>query len=578
MIKQTNKRRAAAFIFAALLIMTAIICRRCVYSMEKRSVLAHVLDFVRSSCYLVLYSFWAISLEQRIIHRQTRKILVGIALLELYWMLVRTIKFLFVVNLDGMRWLWYMYYVAMIMIPMLALLAAMTMGKNDEYRLPGWLWGLVAISVGLVVFVLSNDFHQLVFSFPADRTLWHDDYRKNGIGFYIVITWEFLCAVSALTLICVKARIPKIKKLRILPFLPLVFILVYSACYMLKLPFIKLYMGDFTAVACVSCTLILECCIQCHMICTNSHYKELFQVNDIRTQIIDDEGHLYLKSDKAKPLDMAIVRQSFGGPVLMDNGVRVSVAPIRGGDIVWEDDVSKLITLNQLLDENNEELQTYNEVLQEDVRQRAKRLKLEEKNRIFDEMQKQTAGQVEALAGLLKQLRKASTDENARQLLRRVVMLGTYLKRKNNMIFMALQEGYVTMAELKQAFRETREGLKVCQIESAYRIETSEQLPGAAMQLYDVYHEILQALWDVLTGIYVSIEEYTSADAVQAAKIHKDDSSLVLTIVAECNADLKDKKVSAVSVSDITEQLVKSYPKLSLQQDDDGLWYLNYSI
>ena len=92
-------------------------------------------------------------------------------------MLVRTIKFMFVVNLDGMRWLWYMYYVAMIMIPMLALLAAMTMGKNDEYRLPGWLWGLVAISVGLVVFVLSNDFHQLVFSFPEDRALWHDDYR-----------------------------------------------------------------------------------------------------------------------------------------------------------------------------------------------------------------------------------------------------------------------------------------------------------------------------------------------------------------------------------------------------------------
>ena len=81
MIKQINKRRAAAFIFAALLIMTAIICRRCVYIMEKRSVLAHVLDFVRSSCYLVLYSFWAISLEQRIIHKQTRKILVGIALL-----------------------------------------------------------------------------------------------------------------------------------------------------------------------------------------------------------------------------------------------------------------------------------------------------------------------------------------------------------------------------------------------------------------------------------------------------------------------------------------------------------------
>ena len=48
--------------------------------------------------------------------------------------------------------------------------------------------------------------------------------------------------------------------------------------------------------------------------------------------------------------------------------------------------------------------------------------------------------------------------------------------------------------------------------------------------------------------------------------------------MAECNADLKDKKVCAVSVSDITEQLVKSYPKLSMQQDDDGLWYLNYSV
>ena len=85
----------------------------------------------------------------------------------------------------------------MIFIPMFALLVALSLGKPENYRLPAVTSLLYVASVLMVIFVLTNDLHCLVFRFPGEREMWNDsDYSYAG-GYYIVAGYMLLCTIGA---------------------------------------------------------------------------------------------------------------------------------------------------------------------------------------------------------------------------------------------------------------------------------------------------------------------------------------------------------------------------------------------
>ena len=48
----------------------------------------------------------------------------------------RTAKYFIFWQPDAVRYLWYLFYLPMLFVPMLALLIAMSLGKPDEYKFP----------------------------------------------------------------------------------------------------------------------------------------------------------------------------------------------------------------------------------------------------------------------------------------------------------------------------------------------------------------------------------------------------------------------------------------------------------
>lgn len=115
-------------------------------------------------------------------------------------MAARSAKYFIFWQPGAIRYLWYLFYLPMLFVPMLALLIAMSLGKPDDYRLPGWTRALWLISGALLLFVLTNDLHQLVFTFPKDASVWTD--RDNGYaaGYFIVVGYQVVCAGAALVL------------------------------------------------------------------------------------------------------------------------------------------------------------------------------------------------------------------------------------------------------------------------------------------------------------------------------------------------------------------------------------------
>ena len=121
---------------------------------------------LRSVIYIALLIAWGISLGARIIQTQVRRYLLMIVALMMLWLIFRTVKYI-VIGDEARRLLWYLYYIPMLFIPLNALYVSMSLGQTEDYRLPLWTKLLYLPTAVLLMFVLTNDLHQCVFSFPS---------------------------------------------------------------------------------------------------------------------------------------------------------------------------------------------------------------------------------------------------------------------------------------------------------------------------------------------------------------------------------------------------------------------------
>lgn len=84
------------------------------------------------------------------------------AVLLIIWMAVRSAKYFIFWQPDAVRYLWYLFYLPMLFVPMLALLIAMSGKGRSEYKIPQGMSVLWIISGVLLLLVLTNDLHQFV--------------------------------------------------------------------------------------------------------------------------------------------------------------------------------------------------------------------------------------------------------------------------------------------------------------------------------------------------------------------------------------------------------------------------------
>ena len=183
---------------------------------------------LRSGIYVFLFSAWCYSIWMRIVQTQVRRYLLAISVLMVLWILLRSIKFS-IDNMDAERWLWYFYYLPMLLIPMLSVFVSWSLGKGEDFQLPRWTKLLYFPTLLLLLLVLTNDLHQQVFSFPSG-VLSDQEYRYEG-GYFFVLGWVALCAGFALLSMVKNCRIPRSRRIRWLPLVPLALSLVYACMY-----------------------------------------------------------------------------------------------------------------------------------------------------------------------------------------------------------------------------------------------------------------------------------------------------------------------------------------------------------
>ena len=541
-MQKVNLKKHGALLCAFLAVAAAAVLRQIGFCVNEQ--LDQFFTILRAAIYIGLFVAWGISVRSRIIQPQVRRYLTAVSALMIFWMTVRSIRYSLEEALWVMRHLWYLYYLPMLFIPLLAVFIALSLGKPESFRLPKWTVLLYIPTAALLLLVLTNDLHQLVFRFPEDAVVWMNEYRY-GIVYFPVIGWMVLCALTALVIMLVKCRVPNSRKVLVLPFVPVVLSVIYGALYIFQLPWLRLIAGDVTVVFCLLIAATLESCIQCGLIQSNTHYNDLLLSCTLRVQLTDPEYQRLLSSRSAEPIPLQIMRQTETGPIRLDGGLRLSGAPVRGGHVLWTEDVSELLEVLEELQDVKDSLEDNNALLRAEYTLKAREAHIAEQDRLYNIIQRETAPRIKLLAELTDAFETMGDEAQRKQILGKMAVIGAYLKRRSNLIFLADKTPLFQEKELHLTFGESMDNLELCGITCGLLSELEGLVEARQlMKMYDLFEEIVERSIDTMTTITVWIGPA--------------DGALRITINTDSAADLSPLGSDSVSAL----------------RDEDGEWQL----
>ena len=545
-MQKLNLKKHRAFFCVAFAVTAAAVLRQIGFQVE--APFNWLFSFFRSVIYIMLFAAWGISVCRRIIQPQVRRYLTAISALMVFWVTARTLRHLFAETPWALRHLWYLYYLPMLFIPLLALFVALSLGKPDNFRLPKWTALLYIPTAALLLLVLTNDLHQLVFRFPEDAVVWMNEYRY-GIVYFPVVGWMVLCALTALVIMLVKCRVPNSRKVLVLPFVPVVLSVIYGALYIFQLPWLRLIAGDVTVVFCLLIAATLESCIQCGLIQSNTHYRELFDASTVGAQITDPEYHVVLSSRAAQEVNIETLRQTQQAPVMLEGGIRLSGAPIKNGYVIWTEDVSPMIRVLNDLEEAKENLQDNKDILEEEHAVKEREAHIAEQERLYHIIQRDTAKQILLMDEMIEQAENAGSDEERRHILKKMLVIGAYLKRRSNLVFLSDKDSMLEATELELSIGESINNLETFGVTCGFISElTGPILSMNVIAMYDFFEEIAERSLDRMSSILVHA-------GIKAG-------FLVFSLDTDSRSDFSDLASDAVTAV----------------QDEDGEWKLTLRL
>lgn len=535
-MKATTKHLLpTVFVFTAIAIAYA--CRM----LAKFDIGGPAVNHIRTALYLLLFTLWGFSLDRRIIQRQALHCLRLTAALMLLWLILRTLKYSVVTGPAAGRYIWYLYYLPMLFLPLLGVYIALSMGKSEDYRLSRGTGMLSIIPAALFLLVITNDLHQQVFAFksgvpglPVSGTY---SYRPL---YFICLGWMVVCMAFSLVCLFRKSRIPSGEGKRITPFVLGCVMLLYSILYLSGIPAVRWWFGDMNVMFCLLYAAIYESCIRCRMIPSNTGYVELFEASTLAACIADRSGRIVLRS-RAAGEDITCPQE--GQRIVRPDGMRISSAPISGGYAVWQDNVRQLAELRTRLNANKEEMERNKKKLKDAYLVQKSLHELTEKNRIYNELEAKHSRQTAQMRQMLARCESAGPAER-RSLLKKVLLLGTYIKRSANLYFLCSEYQWLPQQELRLTVDEAVRALTACGTECGVIYRTTEPMRASeVVRLFDLLEIVAETTVDDLRSLFISVS----------------DSAMDLSV--ECAADL-----SAIASPEVTVR------------QEDGLWLIRTGI
>ena len=496
-----NTRQLFLMIFVFAIIAAAYSCRM----LAKFDIGGVYMNYIRATLYLLLFALWGYSLDRRIIQTQALHCMRLTAALMLVWLVLRTLKYEVVTDITVARYIWYLYYLPMLFIPLFGVYIALSLGKSEKYRLTGRVVALAAIPAILFSLVITNDLHQQIFAFNSGIPGRPDNYSyHHRYLYFICLGWMVGCMIFSLIRLLKKSRIKNGGKKSLMPFIIGCITILYGILYLTGLSAVRWWFGDMNVMFCLLYAAIYESCIRCRMIQSNTGYVELFEASTLAAVIMDRSGNVVIRSRAA---DEDMICPQDGTQIIRPDGTRISSAPINGGYVVWKDNVRPLTELRAQLSENKAQIKNNKEKLHEAYLIQKKLHELTEKRRIYDKLDLMYGDQINRIGQLLKQCENTETNE-VHNILKRILLLGTYIKRSANLYFLSLEHELLSQQDIRLTVDEAVRVMNVCGTEcSVVYYMTKPMHSEEVMRLFNLLKTVVETAVDGLNSIFICLSD-----------------------------------------------------------------------
>ena len=547
----TNKKNDRMVIAIAGLLAIAFLSRM-IYEDLTSAMMQAVMLTVRNSIHISLLFMWVVSLHRRLMNKNVRRLMLAVGCLMLFWLIDKIVKWDFTGSVTHplVRYLWYGFYVGMLFIPTLGAFIINYLGKPENYAHPARLNYLLIPPTVLLALVFTNDLHQKVFVFYNGFINFDLDYSYDWV-YYIVMGWFIVMGFYFVVMMLVKSRVPGSRRLQKMPILIMTFAALFWTGYSMRL-----YNCDLTVMDILIIVLLLESAIQSGLLPSNTNYRQLFDATTIPVQIVDWDYQPHYVSAGALPVSEMKMRQSESGTVHMGRSL-LNSAPIYGGRVVWEDDITQLNDLQQQLQDAQEQLGEENTLLQAELDLKEQRAKTDEKNRLYDRIAEEVKPQLIKTDMLLQRI--AQEPENRKKLLAKTCVLGSYIKRRGNLLLLGEDAKKVSARELEYCIRESLENLRLGEVFTSLNANCSgrsslENIVAA----YDFFETVTERLLDNMTAMLVNL--------------NCDDAGIRMNIQMGCTEEIVPKVLEDISHSygSVTYEIMDEDLVIDLAMNEGG--------
>ena len=412
------------------------------------------LVFVLSSIvYFGIVFSWGFYVERSILSAKTRKLMLCVVFFMVLYLLTGFAKNrIFIDDSYAGRFLWYFYYVPQIFATFIAFIIAYRVGKQEEYKLPVIFRLLFAVGVVIVVFYLTNDVHQLAFSFKPGFSNWDKDYDW-GLLFYISTAWIYFFLIAGVIMLSVKSRTVSKKK----SWLP-VFWLIIGSLYIFSDYIFGIWSTapfNLPETHCFILIAMLESSIRIGILPSNSAYGEIVSKSSAAFQIADYENNIIYRSDnavslKSEQMDKAKERRTY-----IDKNTLLLSNSFSGGYVFWTEDMTAVNEMSEQLSQISQSLSEEGDLIRAENELREQRASIAEQTRLYDSVADKVRPQLEKISRLI--VDKENFDKN----MAHICILNCYVKRRSNLALLRDRKSEFSSEELYLSLKESSEYLKL---------------------------------------------------------------------------------------------------------------------
>ena len=182
----------------------------------------------------------------------------------------------------------------------------------------------------------------------------------------------------------------------------------------------------------------------------------------------------------------------------------LSSAPIKGGRVVWQDDISRLNDLRIRLRDTLDQLGEENTLLQAELELKENRAKADEQNRLYDRITREVEPQLIKADELLRQIENDKT--NSRNLIAKVCVLGSFIKRRGNLLLIGEDNGIIHTRELEYCIRESMDNLTLAEVFTFFNSQCEGTMDlEYIVAAYDFYEYLVEHYLNEMTALMVNM-------------------------------------------------------------------------